>query len=171
MAFPSVRLSQTLASTLGAAVSMPFCYERTIRFHETDAAGVVYFANLLTLCHEAYEASLSANAVDLKGFFSGAADLAVPIAHTKADFFQPLFCGDAIAITLTANLLTESSFEVSYRFTQVSNPLASRPLATAITRHVCISAADRQRMPLPSFLLRWIETLAEPVADASTVGG
>ena len=48
---------------------MAFLYTRTIRFHETDAAGVVYFANLLTLCHEAYEAALAEAGLDVKSFF------------------------------------------------------------------------------------------------------
>ena len=150
---------------------MPFCYVRTIRFHETDAAGVVYFANFLTLCHEAYEASLAESAVELKGFFSGSAGIAFPIVHTAADFFQPLRCGDAIAITLTASLLTDHSFEVSYRITRALDPQSARPLATAITRHVCINTTDRRRHRLPTFLLHWIEMLAEPGADASVADG
>ena len=39
---------------------MPFTYERTIHFADTDAAGVVFFANYLRLCHEAYEEALAA---------------------------------------------------------------------------------------------------------------
>ena len=39
---------------------MPFVYHRTIRFADTDAAGVVFFPNYLTICHEAYEESLAA---------------------------------------------------------------------------------------------------------------
>ncbi|MDJ0549913.1 MAG: 1,4-dihydroxy-2-naphthoyl-CoA hydrolase, partial [Microcystis aeruginosa] len=32
-------------------------YERLIYLADTDAAGVVYFAHLLSICHEAYEFS------------------------------------------------------------------------------------------------------------------
>ncbi|MBD2021122.1 1,4-dihydroxy-2-naphthoyl-CoA hydrolase, partial [Leptolyngbya sp. FACHB-36] len=45
---------------------MPFVYSRTVRFSDTDAAGVVYFASALSICHEAYEASLAAVGVDLR---------------------------------------------------------------------------------------------------------
>ena len=48
---------------------MAFTLRRVIRFQETDAAGVVYFANLLALCHEAYEASLAHAGIALKPFF------------------------------------------------------------------------------------------------------
>jgi len=36
---------------------MPFTYSRTVHFADTDAAGVVFFANFLAICHEAYEES------------------------------------------------------------------------------------------------------------------
>ncbi|MGB7087821.1 MAG: thioesterase family protein, partial [Phormidesmis sp.] len=103
---------------------MSFVYARVIRFHETDAAGVVYFANLLTLCHEAYEAALAEAGVDLKQFFSSARSsgddsnekggIAVPVVHAEADFYRPLFCGDAIAIILMPTQLTLHSFEIAY---------------------------------------------------------
>lgn len=145
---------------------MSFCYLRVIRFHETDAAGVVYFANLLTLCHEAYEASLAAAAIDLKPFFSGAGETAVPIIHAEADFYQPLFCGDAIAITLTPQQLSPSSFEVTYSVTagHPQLPELGEPLAQALTRHVCISTQGRRRHPLTPDLARWIESISEPAA-------
>ena len=38
---------------------MPFSYSRSVRFADTDAAGVVFFANYLALCHEAYEEALA----------------------------------------------------------------------------------------------------------------
>lgn len=147
---------------------MSFCYFRVVRFHETDAAGVVYFANLLTLCHEAYEASLAA-AVDLRQFFSGAGETAVPIVHAEADFYQPLFCGDAIAITLTPKQLSPHSFEVTYSVTAQrphSPPGLGEPLAQALTRHVCISTQGRRRHPLTPDLARWIDSLSEPAAPA-----
>jgi len=34
---------------------MTFAYDRKIHFADTDSAGVVYFARLLSICHEAYE--------------------------------------------------------------------------------------------------------------------
>ncbi|MEM9980588.1 MAG: acyl-CoA thioesterase, partial [Cyanobacteria bacterium P01_D01_bin.2] len=61
-----------------------YTYRRTIRFHETDAAGVVYFANVLTLCHEAYEASLAAAGINVRVFFGGGS-LAVPVVHGSVD--------------------------------------------------------------------------------------
>ncbi len=147
---------------------MAFCYLRIIRFHETDAAGVVYFANLLSLCHEAYEASLAAVPINPKEFFSAAGEVAVPIVHAEADFYQPLFCGDAIAITLIPHQLDPYRFEIAYRVSRQSqtDTAIKKPLAQALTRHVCISTGDRCRHPLGPDLLGWIKALSEPAAPA-----
>lgn len=129
---------------------MAFTYSRSIRFSETDAAGVVYFANVLTLCHEAYEASLSASGIDLRSFFSGQ-EIAVPIVHAEVDFFKPVFCGDQITIVLTTNLLQPSEFEIAYDLFK-----QSKLIAKALTRHVCINAETRSRQELSPVLLHWL---------------
>lgn len=48
---------------------MSFYYTRIVHFQDTDAAGVIYFANILAICHEAYEASLAAFNINLRFFF------------------------------------------------------------------------------------------------------
>ena len=178
---------------------MPFVYRRVIRFHETDAAGVVYFASLLSLCHEAYEAAIAAkSSLNPKQFFSGAATTAVPIVHTAADFYQPLFCGDAIAIALTPKQRSPHSFEITYSITasiepqthirsnrpesnksesnkptKNAQPNAPKPsiLVSALTRHVCINTKTRRRVELPTELISWIANLAEPESARSAPGG
>ena len=126
-------------------------YTRVIRFHETDAAGVVYFANILTLCHEAYEASLAEAGIDVRLFFGGG-DLAVPVVHGSVDFRRPLHCGDEVAIALTPHALDDTSFEISYCLTNAEQ----KAIATALTRHVCIDSTSRQRHPFSSDLARWL---------------
>ncbi|MGD1864393.1 MAG: acyl-CoA thioesterase [Phormidesmis sp.] len=162
MVFPSGQLSQMRVRG--------FQYHRVIRFNETDAAGVVYFANLLTLCHEAYEASLGAAGFNLGLFFSRDSSVAVPIVHTESDFYQPLGCGDAIAIFLTPKQLTPHSFEVSYslyhqdHIAQASNP-TNKAVVRALTRHMCINPQTRRRQPLTAELTDWITSFAEPTAS------
>ena len=128
---------------------------RTVRFGETDAAGVMHFQQLLRWCHEAYEESL-------ERFGLGAADIfpspgyrpavALPILHCSADYRRPLVCGDPLAIALSPERLDPGCFEVRYSFS--SN---GETVATALTRHLAISSETRQRCPLPEQLNRWLE--------------
>jgi 1,4-dihydroxy-2-naphthoyl-CoA hydrolase len=129
---------------------MGFQYNRTIRFQDTDAAGVVYFANILAMCHEAYEASLAASGIVLKEFF-GNSDIAVPIVHASVDFFKPLFCGDEVVIELVSQRLSDDSFEVGYQVF-----LGEVVMARAITRHVCIDVRSRKRRVFSGELLGWL---------------
>lgn len=143
---------------------MAFTYPRTIRFHETDAAGVLYFANGLVLCHEAYEASLEAVGVDLTAFFTPSSlacpSLAYPIRHAAIDFRRPMHCGDRILITLTPHLQDEASFKITYVLHLAHTP--DTLIAQAQTRHVCIETQQRSRTPLPPTMLRWLHELSNP---------
>lgn len=134
---------------------MPFTHNRIVRFQDTDAAGVVYFANVLSMCHEAYEASLAASGINLKSFFNNPT-VAIPIVHASVDFWRPMFCGDELLIHLTAEHLSEHTFEISYQV--VSASPSEQVLAKAMTRHVCIHSMTRSKTPLPDAIINMIKS-------------
>jgi 1,4-dihydroxy-2-naphthoyl-CoA hydrolase len=135
---------------------MSFQYEYTIQLRDTDAAGVVYFANIISICHIAYEASLIAASIDLKSFVNNP-EFAVPVTHVSADFFRPLYCGDRVIIELTPHSIDSCKFEIKYqilsRTLQISEALV---FATATTKHVAIDTATRKRKELPELLHHWL---------------
>jgi 1,4-dihydroxy-2-naphthoyl-CoA hydrolase len=131
---------------------MPFTYNRTIRFSDTDAAGVVFFANVLNICHEAYEASLAASGINLKAFFTNPL-VAFPIVHANVDFLRPMYCGDELSISLIPQKLGVDKFELAYEVS-ISNVL----VAKAITRHVCIDVNNRNKQELSAEIMEWLET-------------
>ena len=135
---------------------MSFCYSRTIRFQDTDAAGVVYFANVLAICHEAYEESLFQSGINLKDFFSNSA-VAIPIVHANVDFFRPMFCGDKIIISLSTRFLDHQKFEISYKLIGTEE----KAIANALTKHVCIDPINRTKKELPQEIMIWLENWAD----------
>ena len=130
---------------------MPFIYQRTVRFQDTDAAGVVYFANALAMCHEAYEESLATSGINLKLFFSNP-NVAIPIVHASVDFFRPMFCGDKVSIHLSPCQLGNDNFEINYIIMS-----AERQVTKAITRHVCINPVSRSRQELSNEIMLWLQ--------------
>jgi 1,4-dihydroxy-2-naphthoyl-CoA hydrolase len=136
---------------------MSFSYEYTIQFRDTDAAGVVYFANIISICHVAYEASLIDSGIDLKLFVDNP-DFAVPITHVSADFFRPLFCGDRVIIELTPSSIDRCKFEIKYQILSIDTRSSGKFLvsATAITKHATIDPATRKRQNLPEQLTNWL---------------
>lgn len=132
---------------------MEFTYSRRIRFSDTDAAGVVYFANYLSICHEAYEEALLESGIELNRFFDDEGVI-IPIARASSDFLRPLACGDMTEVELSGQLIKESEFELHYRIFLPGPP--RKIAAEASTRHVCIDSSSRRRTPLPRLLSQWI---------------
>lgn len=130
---------------------MSFVYNRTIRFQDTDAAGVVYFANVLAICHEAYEESLAASGINIKQFF-GNSDVAYPIVNANIDFFRPVFCSDRLVIHVIPKKLSADKFEVNYEVT-IENDIVSR----ATTKHVCIDTLTRGKRELSDEITAWLK--------------
>lgn len=130
---------------------MIFTYQRTVRFPDTDAAGVVYFANTLSMCHEAYEESLRHSGINLKSFFTHPS-VAFPIVHSNIDFLRPIYCGDELIISLIPQKISIDKFNITYEIT-VANVI----VAKAITRHVCIDVTSRIKQELPDEMIYWLE--------------
>ena len=142
----------------------------------------MYFASGLNFCHEAYEASLEASNINLERFFSQGIDVAVPIVHVEADYFQPLRCGESVQICLIPRQLSDTSFAIAYTFYVRSSesPLPSqaaldlthpdqqnphlpvagsgdRLVGKAETKHVAIDPGLRRKVALPPELRGWLK--------------
>lgn len=133
---------------------MAFSFTRIIRFSDTDSAGVVYFSNVLSICHEAYEESLRAFGVDVKSFFIHP-ETAYPIVRASIDFQRPMYCGDEICISVSPKITDEYSFEISY---VIQSSSAEIILGKGSTKHVCIDAKARKKQPLDSTIVRWVDS-------------
>lgn len=131
---------------------------RTVRFGDTDAAGVLHFPRLLHWCHEAYEQSLERFGIAAAEVFPTPGRplaVALPVVHCQADYRAPLVCGEPVLIRLEPRRLDPGSFEVAYCFQR-----GDRDVARALTRHLAIEAVSRGRCPLPDALNRWLEASA-----------
>ncbi|MBD2579195.1 thioesterase family protein [Oscillatoria sp. FACHB-1406] len=134
---------------------MAFFYSRTVRLADTDAAGVIYFANVLNICHEAYEQALIVAEIAL-GTMILDFGVALPIAHSACDFLQPIAWGDILQVSVALRELRDRSFELAYEVRLSSERLA----ANAITRHVCICAQTRRKQALPDAIAQALRSLA-----------
>lgn len=157
----------------GAAPQRWLRLRRSVRFGDTDAAGVVQFHQLLRWCHEAYEESLEQFGIAAALIFptpttDSPPSVALPIVHCSADYRAPLVCGDALILQLEPRLCGSGVFEVRYRINLQQPPpgaAAAQPAAVALTRHVAIGRLDRRRCPLPEPIQRWL------AASAGSGGG
>lgn len=150
---------------------MSFIYPRTVHFKDTDAAGVVYFANVLSMCHEAYEASLAAAGIDLNSFFCYP-KIAIPITHVTVDFMRPMFCGDNLQIHVNPKQLKENEFEIQYEVFSVEKVVGEITsvqevcTARAFSKHVCIDAVNRVRINLPPHVMQWLNRWGQSLNES-----
>ena len=119
--------------------------QTTIRMHMTDAAGVIFYANLFVMAHDCYESWLERH-IPLSGILQKG--IQIPIVHTEADYKQPMRVSDPITIELALAKKKTTSFTLQYTFLNA----AGQQAATVQTVHVVIDARTRQPLEIPSFL-------------------
>ena len=133
------------------------CLKRTVRFGDTDAAGVVHFHEMFRWCHETWEESLEKYGIVLLEIFpttqinSYQLDVALPIVHCEANYFKPLYVGDTITIELNPEKLDESSFVLRFKLVKNSEDIGSINI-----KHVSINPITRERCTLSEQINMWL---------------
>lgn len=133
---------------------MAFSYSRTVYLADTDAAGVVYFASVMNMCHEAYEESLAKAGINWHQFLTNSM-VAIPIVHAEVSFFRPMFCGDKLLIQLVSKQINDHKFAIDYQIFSTSS--SKKPLAQGHTKHTCINTQTRDKANLPEFISQWLQ--------------
>ena len=134
------------------------CLKRTVRFGETDAAGVVHFLELFRWCHETWEESLEKYGIALKDIFptneinTSQLDVALPVVHCEANYFQPLYVGDTLNIELNPNKINESTFVLRFIFNKNSDKIG-----TINIKHVSINPITREKCELSKQIKMWLD--------------
>ena len=121
-----------------------FTYETEIKWHQTDAAGVLFYAQVFLIIHDAYQALMQAIGFPLS-HFTYDLKYAIPIVHAEANYHTPLRCGDQVKINARVDHIGKSSFSVSYSLSDKKGIKA----ATAQTIHVAIDPKHHKKINLP----------------------
>ncbi len=116
----------------------------TIKLHDTDAAGILFYANQFKIVHDVYEKLLSKIGCTFRERFTSR-DFFIPIVHAEADFLQPVQVGDTVEISLTVDAIGNSSFTLDYEITDLDGWV----VGTAQTVHVTADTRTRKKIPLP----------------------
>jgi 1,4-dihydroxy-2-naphthoyl-CoA hydrolase len=121
-----------------------FVHKITAHVHDTDAAGVIYFANFYRMIHMAYEEFMESIGFSIKYFLDEAACLPL-IVHSQADYKKPIRTGDRLNVELRVDKIGTSSYGLAYQIKDHNNEL----VANLNTVHVTVSKENNNKMPLP----------------------
>jgi 1,4-dihydroxy-2-naphthoyl-CoA hydrolase len=124
-----------------------FKYRTSIRLHDTDAAGHLYFASYLRLAHEAFEAFLDSADIGL-GYILRESDYLMPVVHVEADYKRSIFLGEPVDVLVKASHIGKTSFSISYEFSEGDG----EEVAAAKIIHVVVDKESREKRPIPKEL-------------------
>jgi len=140
-----------------AAMSDRF-YDHPIAFQDVDGAGVVFYANLFSIAHRAYEAVLARRGLDLARVVAEA-DHLLPVVHAEADFFHPLRHGEDLRIAVSVPTIERRSYRCRMDF--FTGDPARAPLHASVTQiHVCVDRAEGTAIPIAPAVREVLEGLA-----------
>lgn len=125
-----------------------FTYKTTIKLHDTDAAGILFFANQFRIIHDAYELLLEKFGWSFPKMLRQT-NYFLPIVHAQSDYLVPLFVGDKITVSVRVGHIGKTSFSFEYILKRGKDLVGS-----AKTVHVTIDQKTRRKTPLPDTLRR-----------------
>ena len=129
-------------------------YQTKIKLHETDAAGVLFFANQLKIVHDAYESLLEDIGFGFTDLIKDQ-DFFLPIVHSESDYQLPLSVGDPVEIQTMVADVGKTSFTLAYKLLDATPTI----VGTARTVHVSIDKKTRKKISLPDDLRLKMEEL------------
>jgi len=125
-----------------------FTYKTKIRLHDTDAAGIIFFANQFKIIHDAYEDLLEEHGWSFQRMLQKT-NYFLPIVHAESDYLKPVRVGDKIEIAIKVGHIGNTSFSFEYTLKR-----GKTLIGRAKTVHVTIDQKTRQKIALPTAMRR-----------------
>lgn len=124
-----------------------FVSHNTVRMHDTDMAGILYFAKQFRFAHEALEDLFESEGYSFDHIFHHGTHIFV-IVHAEADYLKSLKIGDKLQIHTFIEKIGTTSISFFFKIYRNNNEL----VGTAKTVHVCLERKNRTKSPIPGEL-------------------
>lgn len=123
-------------------------HQYTVRLQDIDAAGVIFYGQLFTIAHGAWEQVLADNGCSLAQLIK-TGEYALPVVRAEAEFLRPIQHGDTLNIQVSVSKIDDSSFTCLMAMT--IGEASERPrLAASVTQvHVCIDCKTAASISIP----------------------
>lgn len=131
-------------------MSQPFTMTRTVRFSETDMAGVMHFSNYLRWMEDVEHAFWRSLGLSVHDAIPGQATISWPRVSVKCDYAAPLRFEDEVELRLRVEGVGEKSITFAIEFHR-----AGRRAAHGTTTAVCcrVESGRFQAIPIPPEIL------------------
>ena len=123
-----------------------FVWPVRVYYEDTDAGGIVYYANYLKFMERARTEWLRHYGIDLRAL-AAQGQMMFVVRSAKLDFLQPARLGDGLEVSV--EVIRRRPASVTLR-QQVA--LAEKVLCTGEIRLACVESVSLRPSPLPSFI-------------------
>ena len=123
---------------------LSYTYSCLVPFHLADPAGIVFFGNVFTLMHQAFE-HFVIHTLDCSWnqWFQNS-EWIVPIRHAQADYHLPIHAGKPCTIELFVHSISTSSFTLESYIKQEGEICCSIK-----TIHVFCNRTTKKKIAIP----------------------
>jgi len=128
----------------------------SVKLHDTDMAGFLFFGHQFKIAHDAYEDFMEAVGLGFARLLHNA-EFLLPIAHAEADYTAVLQVGDKLKVQVRAVNIGETSFTLAYNLVGIDG----QSVGTVKTVHVCVDNARKEKIPLPEKLRKALLTITD----------
>lgn len=130
---------------------MPFSTRITVRFGDTDPAGLVYYPNLFHYCHVAMEEFFAARCGISYDLLMRQERIGFPTVNAQAEFIVPLVYGDEVDVEVFVSRTGSSSATFEYSLKRASDGVLC---ARATQVHVAMNLDERRAVAIGDELRR-----------------
>ena len=118
--------------------------------HDVDAAGVIFFSNVLKLAHDCYEAFLTSKGLSIQKILTQK-KYVIPIVHGEVNLLKPLVLSMQLSIGIKKIEISKHSFSLTYQFIEVDS---KQLLSECKTTHVTIDKKTGKKIELPQEIVK-----------------
>lgn len=131
-----------------------FTLDMKVRLHDTDAAGVLFFANYFKFAHDAYEQFMESIGFDFRNMIDKSSYL-ILIVNAESNFHKPMYAGDIIKIAVKTKKIGHTSYVLNYEISNNDGEIT----ATVKTTHVAIDKISHKPVALPEKLIEELKNI------------
>jgi 1,4-dihydroxy-2-naphthoyl-CoA hydrolase len=123
-----------------------FLSKNQVRMHDTDMAGILYFARQFRFAHDALEDFFKSVGYTFHNIFHDQ-NFVFVIVHAEADYLKALKVGDELQVHLTVEKIGTSSISFLYHIFR-----EKELVGTVKTVHVTLDSKTRVKLDVPDII-------------------
>lgn len=121
-----------------------FSCKRKIRLYDTDAAGLLFYANQMLMVQDTLEDFFEAADLPVSVIL-GEKDYIFPVVHLESSYLKPLAAGDTVVLEMTLVTAATTSFSFKYTIRDHSGDICGETQVT----HVVVDKATGSKRAIP----------------------